>query len=73
MPFSSPAMAEALIENPDAWCTPVKPALVTMVHCDDDQAPAAPSELVTLGTARAAASAMRARSSSISGVGSLAS
>ena len=39
------------MEKPEARCTPVKPPLVTMVHCEDDQAPEAPSELVTLGAA----------------------
>ena len=58
------------MEKPEARCRPEKPALVTIRHCDADQEAEPPSELVTLGTARAAASAMRAFSSSASGAGS---
>ena len=61
------------MEKPEARCTPAKPPLVTIVHCEADHEPLPPSELVTLGTSRAAASAVRARASSVSAEGSVGS
>ena len=51
-------MAEAPSEKDEARCRPEKPPLVTIRHWPADQEPEPPSELVTLGTARAAASAV---------------